>query len=47
MEEAYTIGNSLEGPCREVLKGWLKEVEDRVQFNTIMEQMKKHIERNL
>lgn len=47
IEEAYTVGCTLEGASREVLSAWLKEVEDRLRFEQVMEQMKMHIERNL
>ena len=47
LEEAYRIGSTLEGGCREVLGEWLKDVEERLQFEQALEQIKMHIERNL
>ena len=47
IEEAYKIGLTLDGSCREVLNDWMKDVEDRLNFNHVMEQIRMHIERNL
>ena len=47
IEEAYKIGLTLDGSCREVLNDWMNDVEDRLKFNHVMNQIRMHIERNL
>ena len=45
LEGAYNVGCTIDGPAREVIGGWMKEVEERLKFSRTIQQIKLHIER--
>jgi len=45
LKGAYEIGMTLEGPSREVIEEWLEEVKERLEFERVINMLKKHIER--
>ena len=45
LEQAYEIGCQLKGGAKDVLKDWLMEIKDRLEFEHVMKQIKLHLER--
>lgn len=46
LHEAYDVAAKIEGGAQEVLKDWLKNMRDRVEFDQVMEQLKVHTRRD-